>query len=275
MAAKALAPTESWGQSQQELLESWGGALVLVLNADFIAGRGRMGTDRNRQQGSQGKRCAEKANTNGPIHLSTIPTIVRFDRCGPLQFMQPGGSRATCGEQLGKNRESIIDAVHHPRHRPSSQAIGATLNALIARHARVFDSMREISSIEGDPDLLNHAMALMLCVTGSWVMRFALHWSAASMRVVIATFVDVTQPLDLNVLVAGLFSFDVAVDWLLRRFLPRCSFGESHHTHVRGPAVCGDPPLGGFRARETAGMMRPLAAALCACLCCVLLQPLC
>ena len=32
---------------------------------------------------------------------------------------------------------------------------------------------------------------------------------------------------------------------------------------------------GDFRLRGSAGMMRPLAVAVCACLCCVLLQPAC
>ena len=40
----------------------------------------------------------------------------------------------------------------------------------------VFEAMREISSIEGDPDLLNHAMALMLSRYRLLGMRFALHW---------------------------------------------------------------------------------------------------
>ena len=101
--------------------------------------------------------------------------------------MQPGGSRAILwGSSWAKSRvESITDAVHQSTA-PAFilAAIGATLNALIARHARVFDSMREISSIEGDPDLLNHAMALMLSryrLLGN-AIRFALG-SAASMCV--------------------------------------------------------------------------------------------
>ena len=91
--------------------------------------------------------------------------------------------------------ESITDAVHQSTA-PAFilAAIGATLNALIARHARVFEAMREISSIEGDPDLLNHAMALMLSryrLLGN-AIRFALGSAASMCALVIATFVDVT-----------------------------------------------------------------------------------
>ena len=89
--------------------------------------------------------------------------------------------------------ESITDAVHQSTA-PAFilAAIGATLNALIARHARVFEAMREISSIEGDPDLLNHAMALMLSryrLLGN-AIRFALGSAASMCALVIATFVD-------------------------------------------------------------------------------------
>ena len=110
--------------------------------------------------------------------------------------------------------ESITDAVHQSTA-PAFilAAIGATLNALIARHARVFDQMREISAIEGDQDLLNHAMALMLTryrLLGN-AIRFALGSATAMCALVIATFVDVTQPLDLNVLVAAGFFLSMSL----------------------------------------------------------------
>ena len=136
--------------------------------------------------------------------------------------MQPGGSRAILWQSSwAESRvESITDAVHQSTA-PAFilAAIGATLNALIARHSRVFEAMREISSIEGDPDLLNHAMALMLSryrLLGN-AIRFALGSAASMCALVIATFVDVTQPLDLNLV--------VAVGFFLSMSLLICCYG--------------------------------------------------
>jgi hypothetical protein len=104
--------------------------------------------------------------------------------------------------------ESIADAVHQSTA-PAFvlAAIGATLSALIARHVRVFEQMREISMIEGDQELLNQAMALMLAryrLLGN-ATRLALSSAIAMCALVIVTFLDVTLPLNFNVLVAAGF----------------------------------------------------------------------
>ena len=172
-----------------------------------------MGTDRDRQQqGSQGKRCAEKAEHGMGQHtFRPYRFTVRLTAVGRCNSCSLGIQGNPVGSSWAKSRvESITDAVHQSTA-PAFilAAIGATLNALIARHARVFEAMREISSIEGDPDLLNHAMALMLSryrLLGN-AIRFALGSAASMCALVIATFVDVTQPLNLNVVVAaGFFS---------------------------------------------------------------------
>ena len=98
---------------------------MLVLNANLIAGVVvRMGTDRNRQQqGSQGKRCAEKAEhgmgqyTFRPYRFTVRLTAV--GRCNSCSLVDPGQSCEGAAQRKVAWRAPPMRCID-PRHRPSS-----------------------------------------------------------------------------------------------------------------------------------------------------------